>query len=435
MKKNLPYCARWWLSKKRKSIYYPVFIFADLLNLWKYPADYNPDQWHRIINDIYWNYKSGRPILNPEKGSALQDYFVEKRELTNQSLLPNGFRRKASLRISAVGDLIRSKFMAASAGKFYQKVAEHIFNADISFGNLESPLNSPKIIKGNATIHSTRAQFDALKGHYEQQYTIFNTANNHILDHGVRGLDYIHERLESEGFLYVGTNQTCSRSRKALIITVNSIKVGIVAATYSVNNQPFPDGKEYLVNLVPFHRFKGTVNLSLLKEQISFCRANGCDFVLVSLHWGFEFEFFPRQDQVDIAHQLVEYGADAIISHHAHNIQSYEFYQTTRDTTRIAPIFYGLGNLSSVWSAPYHTLSLVINLIVSKGHINGTPKTLVERVNVTPVVQTLIQDDIITFLQLERLTKLKKESGAIKRSDLEEAIQYADLVIGKSWRV
>ena len=45
--------------------------------------------------------------------------------------------------------------------------------------------------------------------------------------------------------------------------------------------------------------------------------------------------------------------SDAIISHHTHNIQPYEFYQTLRDPHRKAPIFYGLGNLSSLSSAPH----------------------------------------------------------------------------------
>jgi poly-gamma-glutamate synthesis protein (capsule biosynthesis protein) len=233
----------------------------------------------------------------------------------------------------------------------------------------------------------------------------------------------------------VGTNRSPKTQKKSLIITVNGVKFGLVAATYSVNNQPFPNGKNYLVNVVPFHRFQGKVDVSLLEEQLSFCRSQNCDFIILSLHWGLEFEFFPRQNQVDIAHQLIEYGADAIISHHTHNIQPYEFYQTRRDSYRKAPIFYGLGNLSSLWSAPYHALSLVTNFDVIKGRINGESKTLVAHVNAIPVIQMINDHKTAPHLQLEKLRELIKSTCTECRSAcINEASRYADLVFGKSWR-
>ena len=124
-----------------------------------------------------------------------------------------------------------------------------------------------------------------------------------------------------------------------------------------------------------------------------------------------EFEFFPRRYQVDIAHQLIENGADAIISHHNHNIQPYEIYQTQRDPYRKAPIFYGLGNLSSFWSAPHLALSLIANFDVVKGHINGSPKTLIACVSATPVVQ--MEYDCkkkAMYLEIEKLSDLIKST-------------------------
>jgi len=148
-----------------------------------------------------------------------------------------------------------------------------------------------------------------------------------------------------------------------------------------------------------------------------------------------EFEFFPRQDQIDIAHHLIECGADAIIGHHTHNIQPYEFYQTLRDPHRKAPIFYGLGNLSSLWSTSHHALSLIANFVVVKGHVNNAPKTLVERVHVTPVLQMEYDCKKTPYLQIEKLNDLIKSAlGGSRGKYINKASQYADLVLGSSWR-
>jgi poly-gamma-glutamate synthesis protein (capsule biosynthesis protein) len=422
-------------SKKRRLLYHLVFKLADIFGFWRYPSDLNPDQWRKLVNDMYWCYKSAKPIVKPEKGSELDAYFVEKRRQIGRSLLPEGFQGEKSVIVSAVGDLMKPKGIENSGGKFYAKVAELIFDADISIANLESPPTIARIAKSRRTIHATREQFNVLKGHNGRQYTVFCVANNHILDRGLEGFNTAHDLLETEGFFYVGTNRSFEAQQKGLIVTVSGVKFGFVAATYSVNNQPFPNGKNYLVNLIPFHRFQGKVDVSLLEKQIAFCRSQDCDFIIVSLHWGLEFEFFPRQNQVDIAHHLIECGADAIISHHTHNIQPYEIYQTRRDPHRIAPIFYSLGNLSSVWSAPYHALSLVTSFDVIRGHVNGTPKTLVAHVNVTPVIQMMYDHKIAPYLQLENLRELIKSARSICRNaSIDEAGRYADLVLGKSWR-
>ena len=125
------------------------------------------------------------------------------------------------------------------------------------------------IVNTKWKINATNEQYNAFKGHKGMQYSVFNTANNHILDCGMEGFNTTHDRLEAEGFFYVGTNRTPKARRKSLIITTNGVKFGFVAATYSLNGRPFPDGKDYLVNFIPFHRFKGKVDVSLLEKQIS----------------------------------------------------------------------------------------------------------------------------------------------------------------------
>ena len=61
------------------------------------------------------------------------------------------------------------------------------------------------------------------------------------------------------------------------------------------------------------------------------------DLVVINIHWGVEYNKLPTQDQQSIARNLIDSGADVIIGHHPHVVQSMEVYKNK-------PIFYSLGN-------------------------------------------------------------------------------------------
>ena len=104
----------------------------------------------------------------------------------HQPLLPERFQSETTERISAVGGLMNAKGVENSVGKFYAKVEELIFAADISIANLESTLTNGNVPNGGRQINASPELFNALKGHADKQYTVFCTANNHILDRGMK---------------------------------------------------------------------------------------------------------------------------------------------------------------------------------------------------------------------------------------------------------
>jgi poly-gamma-glutamate synthesis protein (capsule biosynthesis protein) len=61
------------------------------------------------------------------------------------------------------------------------------------------------------------------------------------------------------------------------------------------------------------------------------------DALVVSLHWGVAFELGPAPDQPELAHAVVEAGADLVLGHHAHILQGVEVYAGV-------PIFYSLSD-------------------------------------------------------------------------------------------
>ena len=412
---------------------------ADWFGFWRYPVDLDIEGLN-FYHALVWYHIAGKPVIHAEKVSGLEEHFARQQEIDFHALPPS-FQKQATLSLSAVGDLMCNTALEHSGDRYYQNVADLIFDADVSFANLESTLTSNSIAQPKLSleempkINATPRQYEIVSKYQGRRYSIFQLANNHILDNGLDGILTTRKKLDKDGIPHVGTNLSAEEQEKGVILEVNGLRLGFVTATYSLNLHPFPEGKEYLVNLVPFHKYHSEVDLSLLEKQIAWCRAQGCDLVIASLHWGFEWEFYPRAYQLKQAHQLAEAGADIIISQHAHVIQPMEWYQTQRDADRFVPIFYGLGNLVPLASAPFTSLSLVARLNLIKGQINGEEKTLIENAHLTPVIQLSENVDEKNVVWLEKLNQISSAHIPVETQQyMAEAAKYADIVLGKGWR-
>lgn len=410
---------------------------ADWFGFWRFPVDLDIEGLN-FHHALVWFHIAGNPVVRAEKGSGLEEHFARQREIGSPAL-PPGFQKQTTVSLSAVGDLMCNTALENSGERYYQNVADLIFSADVSFANLESTLTSNEIAQTKLSldempkINATPRQYEIVTRYQGRKYSILQLANNHILDNGLDGILTTRQKLDEDSIPQVGTNLSAEEQQRGIIIESKGLKLGFVAATYSVNLRPFPEDRKYLVNLVPFHKFHADVDFSLLETQIAWCRAQGCDLVIASLHWGFEWEFYPRTYQLKQAHQLAEAGADIIIGQHAHVCQPMEWYQTKRDPDRWVPIFYGLGNLVPLVSAPFSTLSLVARLELVKGSSAGVQKTLVERASLTPVIQLIEDVDGKTIAWLNTLQSAQTSANTQRYAD--EAAKYANLVLGEGWRV
>jgi poly-gamma-glutamate synthesis protein (capsule biosynthesis protein) len=89
------------------------------------------------------------------------------------------------------------------------------------------------------------------------------------------------------------------------------------------------------------------------------------DIVVVTIHWGWELETYPRQEDIDRAEAMVEAGADIIFGHHQHRLNPLE-------TVDGAAVFWGLGNF--VWphnSVPSATTAVARVVVSPDGSIEA----------------------------------------------------------------
>lgn len=415
-----------------------IHTFADIFGTWKRPSKNAAGDFEdmSLLDKIYWGYKSKKPILHPEKGHSKESLFNDS---SPHPTLPGDFTPGSSVTFSAVGDLIKVNGLENSRDKLYENVAELIFSRDISCANLESQLTGQDTAsytfsdKETPPLCCTQEQYDALKGHKDKQYTLMQTACNHTMDMGMEGLETTLAQLEKDNITDLGTNRKPGEQQQGRIIEKNGIKVGFVSATFGLNGKEIPEDKNYMVNVVKFHRKDPAGNapdLSMLENQINFCKEKKCDIIIASLHWGYEYEFFPRKEQIDMAHAIVEKGVDIIVSQHAHVIQPMEFYRPQRDRDRTAVICYSLGNVTSSFSAPQLVLSGILNLSISRGTVNGKEKTFIHDVRLIPIVQREKGSDDAPVIQLETLETFSQQKGNNKsETDYINAVEkYANLV-------
>jgi poly-gamma-glutamate synthesis protein (capsule biosynthesis protein) len=334
----------------------------ELARGWRYPVRASGDlEEMRFRDKLYWLYKTSRPIVQPSRGSRLDEYFAR----SVAPSLPAGFVADREATLTAVGDLMPHPYLAASRDSLYADVKDLIFDADLAMANLESVVLDapPKLevdFKAGPPVAMDRAAFAVAAGGYD----FLATACNHSLDFGEAGVASTIAAVRAGGIAFHGVNEHEADADRATVIERNGIRFGIVAHTFGTNAHRAPPSRPRIVNHTKLNRTRAEIDFSLLEAQLRSCV--NVDFIVVQLHWGMEFEMYPRPEQLEVAHHIAELGADAIIGHHPHVLQPVEYYRTRRDRDRVVPIYYSLGNLTNPFAHPYMWCSGIARLVVAK---------------------------------------------------------------------
>lgn len=388
------------LSLKDRLFFHGIIGFARLTGLWRHPIVASGDLETMTRKDlIYWLYKAQFPIEKAVRNSRLEGFFEKQAAVRWE--LPSGFApADGVLRLSAVGDLMDHPYLPNSAECLYEDTADAIFGADISMANLECVIYP----QGTAafTMRTTeapplyykRASFDAAKGFRSRKFSFLATANNHTLDCGEAGVESTIGALRGEGIAFNGVNESERDAYSAAIIEKNGFRIGLVSHTFGLNAKKTPVEKSWIVNRTHLNGTPKEIDFTQIERQIRFCREGKVDIVIAQLHWGMEHEYFPRPEQLEVAHHLAEMGFDIVIGHHPHVIQPMECYRTRRDPDRVVPIFYSLGNLVTPFSHPAFRLSGVARIELAKGACrDGATRTYVTNAETIEVFQEVDEEN------------------------------------------
>ena len=233
-------------------------------------------------------------------------------------------------------------------------------------------------------------------------FNLVSTANNHSLDKGAAGVEGSDAYWKAHPEIVTNGIFTSQEDHDASIIhEINGIRYAFTAWTYDMNGNLCPEGRGYMVN-----QYRGYENELLDTVR----RADQeVDFVIVSMHWGTEYTHNPDEEQLRLAQQLADAGADLIIGNHAHNIQPVEWLNDGKTLC-----FYALGNLINGQDFPDYTTYDDVN--------TGMGASLVLNKTVMPdgTVTTSISDVRIDLLYT--WTNNYETFGSVWYSDLNDSI-------------
>ena len=137
-------------------------------------------------------------------------------------------------------------------------------------------------------------------------------ANNHSLDYGHDGLQETIRHLEQADLAVIGTENEGSEPA-ALIEEVGGLRLAFLA----FNAVPDPQSKMPCAAPEGCWPRPATWDEQRSAAAIRAARA-AADGVIVSVHWGFEYEPLPDPYQETIAAAMLAAGADLILGHHPH---------------------------------------------------------------------------------------------------------------------
>jgi poly-gamma-glutamate synthesis protein (capsule biosynthesis protein) len=160
-------------------------------------------------------------------------------------------------------------------------------------------------------------------------YDSCSTASNHSLDQHEAGVARTLAALDNAGIQHAGTARSRAEAEKINLLTVHDVTVAHLSYTFSFNGIPLPQGKEWLAN---------ALDPAAVIRDARRARAAGAEVVIVSIHWGSEYQHEPDELQLRVARQLLAAPEiDLILGHHAHVVQPLE---------RIGDkwVAYGMGN-------------------------------------------------------------------------------------------
>jgi poly-gamma-glutamate synthesis protein (capsule biosynthesis protein) len=163
-------------------------------------------------------------------------------------------------------------------------------------------------------------------------FDVVSLANNHVHDLGGGGAVESRVHLEAAGITPAGAGIDVPEAFAPVVRDAGGLKIAFLAYTLWHNGRS-PIGADGAVAHISEAEL-----LHRVPDAIRAARAElGADFVIVSLHWGIEFQPHPLPTQIEAAHRLVDAGADLVLGHHPHVLQDVERYHG-------GVIAYSLGN-------------------------------------------------------------------------------------------
>ncbi|WP_040954262.1 CapA family protein [Virgibacillus sp. SK37] len=237
-------------------------------------------------------------------------------------------------------------------------VDSYLKASSVTFANQETMIGGEEIgLSGYPRFNSPYEIGDALK---KAGVDVVSLANNHTLDHGEEAIHNAINYWKELDIMYTGAYKNKADQEKLRIFkTDEDITLAFLAYTYGTNGITEPKNKDYLVNQIDKKQIAG--ELTKAEKQ--------ADVVVLSLHFGDEYERLPNEKQRNLAQFAADQGADIILGHHPHVLQPVEWVNGKDGNKSF--VIYSLGNFLSGQDEFYRRIGGVLTLTLTKVENKG----------------------------------------------------------------
>lgn len=184
-----------------------------------------------------------------------------------------------------------------------------------------------------AKSYTFRADPDRVKNLDTLGVDLVLVANNHIKDYGEESLLDTLDTLDRAKIERVGAGRNIKEAAAPVLYKVNGHKIAYVAASCAEEHEdtiwtsPATEDSPGIMGCYDPEPFYQAVRNAAQKA----------DYVIASVHWGYEYLEYYTEEQEAMARGLVAAGADAVIGTHPHILQGIKLIDGV-------PVFYSLGN-------------------------------------------------------------------------------------------
>ncbi|MCL5094085.1 MAG: CapA family protein [Patescibacteria group bacterium] len=324
------------------------FLGVDLINTAAKSEDIKLDTDKLVIlraSDLTPNFK----VLSIDGKSLFSDTDYPLFARVTKEEGEEKFDPSKVIKMTSVGDIIlgRSvyeKMLSLGYMSPFSNVSERLKAADITFGDLETPLSN-KVTPPTEGM-SFLAPQAAIVGILASGFNILGLANNHSTNFGAETFTDTLNLLKKEKIEYVGGGENLAEARQYKILNIKNKKFAFLDVNSIIGDlEAGPDSPgDWHITLKPW----GNLNQTQVDELLAQVRKarQESDYLTVMVHWSAEYTHDPNSEMRNLAHQVLDAGADQIIGTHPHWTQGTEVYKGKF-------IAYSLGNFifDQEWSA------------------------------------------------------------------------------------
>ncbi len=265
-------------------------------------------------------------------------------------------QEKTRIRFIATGDFIPHDAINAAALQ-----EDGTYDYALMYGDMKELFDESDVNFCNQAVLGGGTEFDITgypKFNSPTEFTddmaqlgcnVINTGTNHTNDFGQEVIDSSVDAWQGQPGVkaVAGANKSEQERDEVKYFEVKGIKFAFVSYT-TYTNEPSPNG--YSVTIY---------DADLAKKQLAEAR-DKADIVIASMRWGTEYSNEINELQKSTAQEVANFGADIILGHGPHVLQSVE--QITLDDGRTATVWYSLGNFINSQLEP-ETLFNVIGVM------------------------------------------------------------------------